>query len=162
MDSPDETPTLPTVPGLTWRSLQPADIGAITTLATTCLAADGGLPLGATDAYVQEHYLPTQPGSSIGAFQMDGRLVACAAVQTTPAPEEYRAIIVGQVHPASRGQGLGTFLLRWSSAQAGRLLAACPPDRPHLLRLTTESLTESAARLFERHGFTQQFAEDVM
>jgi len=162
MDSPDENLTLPAAPGLSWRSLQPADVVAITALATMCLAADGGLPQGATDTYVQEHYLPTCQGASIGAFEMGERLVACAAVQPTHTPEEYRTTIVGQVHPAYRRRGFGTFLLKWSIAEASRLLATCPPDRPHVLRLTTESFTEAAERLFERHGFAQQFAEDVM
>lgn len=162
MDSPDENLALPTAPGLSWRSLQPIDVGVITALATTCLAMDGGHLLGATDTYLQEHYLSAGPVASIGAFEMDGRLVACAAAQPTHPPEEYQATIVGQVHPAYRRRGLGTFLLRWSIAEARRLLAACPPDRPHVLQVTTETLTEAAAYLFEQHGFTQQFAEDVM
>lgn len=123
---------------------------------------DGGHLWGATDAYIREHYLPAQSGSSIGAFEMDGRLIACAALRPTHTATEYRTTIVGQVHPAYRRRGFGTFLLRWSIAEASRLLAACPSDRAHVLQLTTEMLTEEAARLFERHGFTQQFAEDVM
>ena len=162
MDTPDESPAPPTTPGLSWRSLQPFDVEAIIALATTCLAADGGLPLGATDAYLREHYLPPRSGSSIGAFDIDGRLIACAATQPTHTTNEYRTTTVGQVHPDHRRRGFGTFLLRWSIAEASRLLAACPPDRPHVLQLTTEMLTEDAARLIERHGFTQQFAEDVM
>ena len=162
MDSPDENPAPPTTPGLSWRSLQPVDVGAITTLADTCLAADGGLPLGATEAYIREHYLIARSGSSIGAFETDGRLIACAAMRPTHTTNEYRATIVGQVHLDHRGRGFGTFLLRWSVAEASRLLSACPPDRAHVLQLTTEMLTEAAAHLFERHGFTQQFAEDVM
>ncbi len=162
MDSPDENSSPPTTPGLSWRSLQPVDVGAITALADTCLAADGGLLLGATDAYIREHYLPARSGSSIGAFERDGQLVACAAMRPAHTANEYRTTIVGQVHPDHRRRGFGTFLLRWSTAEAGRLLAACPPDRAHVLQLTTEMLTEEAARLFVRHGFTQQFAEDVM
>ena len=162
MDTPDESPAPPTTPGLSWRSLQPFDVEAITTLATTCLAADGGLPLGATDAYIHEHYLPPQSGSSIGGFDVDGRLIACAAIQPTHTANEYRVTIVGQVHPDHRRRGFGSFLLRWSIVESSRLLAACPPDRAHVLQLTTEMLTEDATRLFERHGFRQQFAEDVM
>jgi len=162
MNSPDENMTIPTAPGLSWRSLQTADVAAITALATMCLEADGGLPLGATDTYIQKHYLPALPGTSIGAFEVDGRMVASAAVQPTHTPEEYRTTIVGQVHPAYRKRGFGTFLLRWSIAEASRLLSTSPPDRPHVLQLRTESLSAAAARLFERHGFTQQFAEDVM
>lgn len=162
MDSPDENPALPTAPGLSWRSLQPVDVGVISALATTCMATDGGHLLGATDTYLQEHYLSAGPVASIGAFEMDGRLVACAAAHPTHPPEECRTTIVGQVHPAYRRRGFGTFLLRWSIAEASRLLAACPPDRPHVLQLTTETLADAAASLFDQHGFTQQFAEDVM
>ena len=162
MDSPDKNPTPPTSPGLSWRSLRAVDVRAITTLATTCLAADGGLLLGATDAYIREHYLPERSGSSMGAFEMDGRLVACAAMRPTHTANECQTTIVGQVHPDHRRRGFGTFLLRWSTAEAIRRFAACPPDRAHVLQLTTEMLTEDAALLFERHGFTQQFAEDVM
>lgn len=162
MDTPNENPVPPTAPGLSWRSLQPIDVQAIVALANVCLAADGGLLLGATDAYIREHYLSSQSGSSIGAFEMDGGLVACAAIQPTHTADEYRTTIVGQVHPDHRRRGFGTFLLKWSIAEASRLLAACPPDRPHVLQLTTEMLTEDAARLIERQGFTQQFAEDVM
>lgn len=162
MVSPDENPVPPTTPGLSWRSLQIVDVGAIVALATTCLAVDGGHTWGATDDYIHEHYLPARSGSSIGAFERDGRLVACAATQPTHTANEYRTTNVGQVHPDHRRRGLGTFLLRWSTAEASRILAACPPDRAHVLQLTTEMLTEDAAHLIERHGFTQQFAEDVM
>lgn len=162
MDSPDENPVPPANPVLTWRSLQPVDVGAIKTLATLCMATDGGHPLGATDTYVQEHYLPTQPGVTIGAFEKGGELVACAAVQPNHTSEEYRTNIVGQVHPAYRKRGVGTYLLEWSIAEASRLLASCPPDRPHFIQLTTEALSESADRLFGQHGFKKQFAEDVM
>ena len=162
MNSPDKNITLPTALGLSWRSLQTADVAAITVLATMCLEADGGLPLGATDTYIQKHYLPAWPGASIGAFEVDGRLVASTAVQPTHIPEEYRTTIVGHVHPTYRRRGFGTFLLTWSITEASRLLAACPPDRAHVLLVTTESLSAGAVHLFERHGFVQQFAEDVM
>jgi mycothiol synthase len=149
-------------PDLSWRPLRPADAAAITALAEATQAADGGLSLPVVDAYVQEQDRGAPPWPAIGAFDMDGRLVACAAVRPAHTPQEYRADIAGQVHPAERGRGLGGFLLGWSVEQARALLAACPPDRPHILRLGAESLTGPAARLYERHGFTQQFAEDVM
>lgn len=106
--------------------------------------------------------MPTRPGASIGAFEKGGELVACAAAKSNHISEEYRTNIVGQVHPAYRKCGIGTYLLEWSIAEANRLLASCPPDRPHVLQLSTEFLSESADRLFGQHGFTQQFAEDVM
>jgi len=162
MNPPDETKIIPTVPGLSWRSLQPNDVGAITELATMCLEVDGGLPLGASDTYIQEHYLPALPGSSIGAFEVNGHLVACAAVQPTNTPDDYRITIVGQVHPTYRKRGIGTSLLEWSMVEAGKLLSISPPDRPHVILVATESLSAGAVNLFERHGFKQLFAEDVM
>lgn len=159
MASPDEIPAPPSIPGLSWRSLQAADAEAIASLASQCIAADGGHPLGATNAYIQKHYLPAR---SIGAFEVDGRLAACAAARLAHTSDEYRASIVGQVHPDCRRRGIGAYLLEWSIAEAGRFLTSSPPDRPHVLQITTESLTDAAARLFERHEFAQQFAEDVM
>lgn len=44
MDSPDENLGPPADPVLIWRSLQPDDVGAIKTLATLCMAKDGGNP----------------------------------------------------------------------------------------------------------------------
>jgi len=162
MNRPDENKIIPTVPGLTWRSLQSNDVGAITALATACLETDGGLPLGAADTYIHEHYLPALPGTSIGAFEANERLVACSAVQATHTPDDYRITIVGQVHPAYRKRGLGTLLLEWSMAEAGKLLSISPPDRPHVMLVATESLSTGAVDLFKRHGFKQLFAEDVM
>jgi len=162
MNPPDENKIIPTVPGLSWRSLQPNDVGAITALATACLETDRGLPLGASDTYIQEHYLPALPETSIGAFEGNGRLVACASVQPTHTPDDYRATIVGQVHPTYRKRGIGTLLLEWSIAEASRLLSTSPPDRPHVMLVATESLSAGAVDLFEQHGFKQLFAEDVM
>lgn len=162
MTNVDSEQPPPPTPGLSWRPLDSADLTAITALSATCLAADGGLPLAATDAFVQPRYLPAAPGTTIGAFDAGGRLVAAAAVQRADTAQEYRANIVGQVHPDYRRRGLGSFLLRWSVAQARALLAPCPDDRPRVLALTSESLTETAIRLYTQHGFTQQFVEDVM
>ena len=162
MDFPDENKITPTVPGLSWRSLQQDDVAAITALATACLETNGGLPLGAADTYIQEHYLPALPGTSIGAFEANGRLVACGAIQATHTPDDYRATIVGQVHPRCRKRGIGTLLLEWSIAEASRLLSISPPNRPHVMLVATESLSAGAVDLFEQHGFKQLFAEDVM
>jgi len=159
MASPDEIPAPPNISGLSWRSLQAADAAAIAALASRCLAADGGHPFGAEKAYIKKHYLPAR---STGAFEVDGRLTACAAVRPAHTPEQYRASIVGLVHPDYRRRGIGAYLLGWSIAEAGTLLASSPPDRPHVLQITTESLTDAAASLFERHEFSQQFTEDVM
>jgi mycothiol synthase len=138
--------------------LRQTDQDAITVLSSACQHADGGQALIAADAYLREG----AAGATLGAFDMGGRLAACAAVWPEQTQQEARANILGQVHPDDRGRGLGTFLLSWSIAQAGALLADTAVDRPRVLRVTTEALTPAAERLYERHGFTQQFAEDVM
>ena len=152
----------PNDPALEWCSLGLADLAAIAELAAACLKVDGGLPLAATEAFIQGRYfqLPAQP--TIGAFDRDGRLHACAAVRLAEADQEYRALIVGQVHPADRRRGLGTFLLDWSMAQARALLGACAADRPHQLCVATESLTEASEQLYTRRGLAREFGELVM
>ena len=162
MSPVNESPVLPTDSDFSWRSLQAADVGAVRELAASCLDADGGLALGAEETFITKYYFPAAPGASIGAFEQGGQLVACAAVHPDHSAEAYFAMIVGQVHPSLRHRGLGRNLLSWSIDQAGGLLAASPPDRAHILQIRTESLTVEAASLFERYGFVQQFAEDVM
>jgi mycothiol synthase len=152
----------PTSLNITWRPLQPADLGAITALTSACLAVDGGLPLAASADFIEGRYLSAPAHATIGALDRNGRLVACTAAQLAEGPEEYRGLMVGQVHPAYRRRGLGTFLIRWSMAQARLLLAQCPADRAQVLCIATESLSEASAELYARYGFTQQFGEIVM
>jgi mycothiol synthase len=156
------TPIPPNIPGLSWRALAPDDLAPIAVLAAACLEADGGLPLAATEPFVRRHYLHESPRATIGAFDASGRLVASAAVQPAHTDDEYRAAIVGQVYPAERGRGLGRFLISWSVARAGALLADCPAKQPRVLHLLTEGLTATSERLYARYGFARQFAEDVM
>ncbi len=155
-------PAPPQLPGLAWRPLHPTDQDAITALSATCQSADGGQALVAANAYIQVPDADTPPRASIGAFDSDGHLAVCAAVYLDQTPEHIYANMLGQVHPRQRGRGIGTFLLSWSIAQARVLLAGTPSDRPRMLRLTTESLTPAAKRLYQQFGLTQQFAEDVM
>jgi mycothiol synthase len=152
----------PTSLHIAWRPLQPADLAAITALTLACLAVDGGLPLAANADFIEGRYLSAPAHATIGAFDRSGRLVACTAAQLAEAPEEYRSLIVGQVHPAYRRRGLGTFLIRWGMRQARMLLESCPTDRSQVLCIATESLTEASAELYARYGFTQQFGETVM
>ena len=56
------------------------------------------------------------------------------------------------VHPARRGEGLGTRLLQWARDRAG----------PAPLTVATETLSERAERLYARFGLACVFAEDVM
>jgi mycothiol synthase len=154
----DSIPLPPAGGSLSWRALQSADQDAVTALSAACQAADGGQALIAADAYIRQ----ASVSATTGAFDARGGLIACATVWLEQTPEELRANILGQVHPDARGRGLGTELLRWSVDQARALPVDTPAGQPRLLRLTTEALTPAAETLYQRFGFTQQFAEDVM
>ena len=156
MTDHNHVPAPPAIAGVSWRTLQPNDQDAITALSAACQATDGGQALIAANLYLRE------AGATIGAFDTHGRLIACAAVWLEQTPQEQPANILGQVYPDQRGHGIGTFLMSWSITQAHALLSAWPDDRPRVLRLTTEALTPVAERLYQRFGFKQQFAEDVM
>src|SRR4051794_26794828 len=95
-------PTPPHLPGLAWRPLQPTDQDAIMTLLAACQAADGGQALLAANAYIREGVA----GTTTGAFDRAGRLVACAAVRYEQTEQEACANIVGQVHPDQREHGI--------------------------------------------------------
>lgn len=153
-------PLIPSGLNLAWRPLQAGDQAAVRRLTAAVIEADGGLPLAMTDEFLQGRYFSAP--STLGAWDHAGGLLACAAVQIATAPHEQRALIVGQVHPAVRRRGLGTFLIDWSVTQARALLAAKPSDQAHLLCIASESLNEGAERLYAKHGFTQQFGELVM
>jgi len=151
-------------PGLlaAWRRLVSDDIGAVSALTAACLRSDGGLPFAADAAFFEPRYLPPPPGRAVGAFAEGGRLIAAGAVRLDPSDEACRATIVGQVHPDARGKGVGTALLHWGVAAGRTLLADCSPNLPRGLVVATEGLTDAAARLYERNGFVQEFAEDIM
>lgn len=142
---------------LIWRTLDANDLPALVLLSAACLAADGGLPFAADPGFFRPRYLPKAPGKTLGAFSPEAGIVAAAAVQQ----EACRATLVGQVHPAWRGRGIGAALIRWGTTQADALLEACP-DAERVMEIATESLTPAADRLYRRHGFAQTFAEDVM
>lgn len=154
--------------GLNWRALDGSDMDAIASLVDLCYRTDAGYVHGLTTfdddvtAFITEMYLPTAAGVSTGAFDTQGRLVAFVSVNLEHTAEEYRASIVGHVHPDFRRQGIGSYLLTWSVEEARTLLRTCPTDLPHVLQVSTESLTEGDTRLYEQRGFEQRFAEDIM
>jgi mycothiol synthase len=151
----------PILPELNWRSLQSEDMGAIRELVSTCLAIDGGLYFMSNENFVQERYLPAR-GTTIGGFDSDGRLVACTAINLGADVDSAWVDIVGLVHPTYRGRGLGRFLMEWSTAEARTLLAGSQTTGEKSFYLKTESLTETAARLYARYGFALKSAAEVM
>ena len=130
---------------LTWSALEDDSFDELRALALACLEADGGMPL-----FIEERLLRGRMliGESIAARDASGALVAAASVSVGYSG----ATTTGMVHPARRGEGLGTRLLQWARDRAGH----AP------LTVATETLSERAERLYARFGLDEVFAEDVM
>jgi mycothiol synthase len=151
----------PSAPG-TWRRPVAGDLAAIIDLARACLAADGGLPLGAETEYVTTHFLPEPPGVAMAAIGPDGSILACGAALPPVAREAWQATLVTQVHPQHRHGGIGGALLSWTMEEGTRLLDDRPVDRAHVLRVTSETLSDGAEHLLERHGFAAHYLAHVL
>jgi mycothiol synthase len=128
----------------------------LTTLARRCLELDGGLPLAADAAFLRRRWAAAGT-VTVQARDREGRLVAAGAVRPGGAGDGGAgdgATFTGMVDPAARGRGLGSHLLSWGLAEAGR--HAGP------VTVETESLAAGAETLFAARGLRQVFAEDVM
>jgi mycothiol synthase len=130
---------------LTWSALEDSSFDELCILAHACLEADGGSPLFAGEQMLRGRMLI---GESIAARDASGALVAAASLYLG----DSGATTTGMVHPARRGEGLGTRLLQWARDRAG----------PAPLTVATETLSERAERLYARFGLAEVFAEDVM
>nr|MDT0659551.1 GNAT family N-acetyltransferase [Micromonospora sp. DSM 115978] len=144
----DLTDTHPTDTHLTYRD---GDGGGLVALATRCLAADGGMPLITSPAFLAGRFAADAVGW--GATDRAGTLVAAGAVRAVQTRVR-RAVFTGLVDPAWRGRGVGAALLDWGLAAAGGLGGR--------VAVETESLTDAAADLFTSRGLRQVFAEDVL
>jgi mycothiol synthase len=135
----------PVTDDLTWSALDDDSFDELRTLAHASLEADGGMPLFTGEQMLRGRMLI---GESIAAHDASGALVAAASLSLG----DSGATTTGMVHPARRGEGLGTRLLQWAHERAGH----AP------LTVVTETLPERAERLYARFGLAEVFAEDVM
>jgi mycothiol synthase len=155
-------PAPPLLTGLIWRKVTLDDLAALVELAAECTLADGGLAFMNEPDNLKSRYFPDAPGASIGAFAADERLAACSTAHLIRESDTERAIIVGQVRPDLRHRGIGTYLMRWSQARAQALFTGATLAGQRLLQVATESLTESASRLYRAHGFESVYEHLVM
>jgi mycothiol synthase len=130
---------------LTWSALDDNSFDELCILAHASLEADGGSPLFAGEQMLRGRMLI---GESIAARDASGALVAAASLYLG----DSGATTTGMVHPARRGEGLGTRLLQWAHDGAGH----AP------LTVVTETLSGRAVRLYARFGLAEVFVEDVM
>ncbi len=161
MENSTITPAPPSLAGLAWRQITRDDLAALVDLASACFLADGGLHFLFEPESISGRFFPDAPDAAIGAFAPDGRLAACATVHLDGDSGSQHAMLVGHVQPDLRGQGIGTYLIRWGQMQTQSLLAGSVNNQP-ALQIATESLTESAHRLYLAHGFENVSTSLVM
>jgi mycothiol synthase len=136
-----------------WRAITTADAGAIATVFGAAEEAEGGRDHPTEQDMLDElgdPYLDL-PRGSIGAF--DGSAMAGwgALAARTDADPVHDMRLYSAVHPAYRGQGIGTRLLVWAEQTAPLLHRERYPDRP--LSLTVTSKTPDAAALYTARGY---------
>jgi mycothiol synthase len=138
---------------LNWRTITLTDLPALVNLADECDALDGGLTFVNESNSLKERVFPnSELAASIGAFTIDEQLAAVTTINLTGDEKEMRAIIIGQVKPAYRHQGLGKHLMGWSEVQAQNLFTT-QRSAKQSLRIATESLTDHAHQLYTAHSF---------
>lgn len=137
--------------GLPWRTLTADDLPALVALASRCLAADGGLPLAAEEAFLRPRFAAPE----VTAWSLGGdRLIAAGAVRIRQQEGVRQAVVTGLVDPAYRGRGIGAALLDRVLDHGRRSAPAVVVD--------SESLTAGAEALFLDRGLRRTFAEDVL
>ena len=150
-------PTDPVLPGATWRPLAPSDAAALESIVEAARAADGGQEVRTLEDLARELTDPRAPAATntLGLALRDGSLAGWAIVH-----ERFHALLArrvfldGATHPAVRGRGIGTQLLRWAIARGEETLAAQPADLPRFLEAYLEVTSTSAVALHLAHGFT--------
>ena len=108
----------------TWRPIRPTDLDALAQTHAACLAADG--PVSVSYPGYRD-LLDARNTELLCAVPAGGEepIVAAGWVQV----RGDQAMLAGTVHPAHRRRGLGTHLLRWTTAQATVL--GSPGDHGH-------------------------------
>jgi mycothiol synthase len=82
----------------------------------------------------------------------DGELVAVGIVSPPPDGGQ-RADMLGGVHPAHQGRGLGREMLAWQYERVRHLHTDVAPDAPWHVETGSSVNDRAAIRLFERFGF---------
>lgn len=123
--------TPPTAGGLTWRPWTPADVPALTALMHTAHEADGRDWFTSADEVAETFGAPAfDAADTLLGLDADGKPLAWAHAQQFPTDgvSTLRVSLSGGVHPARRGEGIGTQLLAWASGRARQTLASYDGD----------------------------------
>lgn len=157
-------PTPPSPPDVTWRALRAADVDALCELQLACAQVYGNRLEQLTD-YAPALRADGDPttNATICAVRGDGTMLAVGWARLELAVEhELRALLAGDVHPALRRRGLGSFLLRWTESQGRRLAATQSRQLPVVLRIEGTDRRDDALPLYARAGFSHRYTEHIL
>lgn len=150
-------PADPVLPGATWRPLARSDAAALESAVEAARVADGGQEVRTLDDLLRELTDPraTAATNTLALALHDGSLAGWAVVhERFHARLARRVFLDGATHPAVRGRGIGTQLLRWAIARGEETLVAQPADLPRFLEAFRDVTSTNAIALHLAHGFT--------
>jgi ribosomal protein S18 acetylase RimI-like enzyme len=143
----------PQIDSLIWREISSNDSEALAELDRDCKRADGDEPVSklVDDVLAAAGSLPDD---TLCGVRPDGKIAALGWIRL--AGDGRQVTIGGRVHPDYRRRGLGTFLIAWAEDRAEQVANSTS------LVISNESLTEDADKIYARHGYSQDFAENMM
>ncbi|MCP5097794.1 MAG: GNAT family N-acetyltransferase [Chloroflexi bacterium] len=140
----------------TWRPAQLEDAAAIQKLSIAAMAVDGlDAPQPIAEIEQVFHMLEDKAiENTILAMDDDGNVIAMGLVFAMPPGVDERQVrMSGSVHVDYRGQGIGTFLLKWMEVRARQELQGVDDGLSQkIIMVSRDHLTDRIA-LFEQQGF---------
>lgn len=153
----------PQLPGYNWRPIQESDAPALAQLERQCAALDGSVGLRSHQEWsrhLQDHERLLE--NSLAAASEDGQVIAYAYIEYTHEGDELIAHLDGRVHPAFRGQAVGTQLMTWLETTARRHLEKFAGKRRKVLHNSFRDRSPDAMRLATLHGYQLQSEADLL
>ena len=147
------------LPGLTWRHLRgPEDAAAYVALVEACREMDQLDPLSTLGgiASVEETraFFTTLPLTQALFVMREEQMVAAVRISWwTEADGTWLYPHVGRVHPAYRGSGIGTAMLRWAEATLRAVAAQHPTHGKGVFGANASSTEVTATALLVEEGY---------
>jgi mycothiol synthase len=139
--------------GFTLRRPTMDDLAAVTKLVNLCEIDEYGV---AETTEGDMHLRWQQPGFNLATdawvvLAPDGEIIACASVGN----RQYIRIYAGaDIHPAYRGRGIGTYLLRLTEERAREYVSLAPAGARVTFTGEASNVNVAGQKLLEKHGFT--------
>lgn len=138
---------------LTTRGYRDSDAPALADLLNRMELHVGGHPYMTTDEAGALMRTMVRDHDADARFLVDtGGDVVAFAVVPTPPDGGFRVDVMGGVHPAWRGRGLGRDLLDWQLRRAADIHAATAPERDWAIHVGGSDADTEAQRLYRRFG----------